>query len=34
MVNFIFVVLHIAALFTFPLALFLTVPLHILANKK
>ena len=29
-----FWILHLAALFVFPLALFVTVPLHLIARKK
>lgn len=29
-----FWILHIAAVFVFPLALFFTIPLHIISNKK
>lgn len=29
-----FWILHFAALFVFPLALFVTVPLHLIARKK
>jgi hypothetical protein len=29
-----FWILHIAAIFVFPLALFITIPLHIMSNKK
>lgn len=32
--NLVFVLLHIVALFAFPLALFITIPLHVLAMKK
>lgn len=30
----IFWVLHLFALLVFPLALFITIPLHVIANKK
>lgn len=32
--HLIFILLHVAALFAFPLALFITIPLHIIATKK
>lgn len=28
-----FIILHLIALFTFPLALFVTIPLHIIASN-